>query len=207
MLPFKSVLFSCRLKRDLWASEGQIVLVYQMSKVGSTSVYQALRNSLEIPIYHTHFLSATGIRNAERFFREAGAAVPSNIRYSAILRNHLPDMRPIIITLVRDPIAREVSGFFQLGDRIFDVLEDQEPIETIIDKVSLRIEKLQDEEHSQVHTWFDNEIKTVFGIDVYSQPFDFEKGYAVFSNERTKVLLFRLEDLDRAFEGGGTPSI
>jgi len=55
-LLFKSAVFTARLKRDLWTSKGKIVLVYQVAKVGSSSVYDSVQNSLEIPVYHTHFL-------------------------------------------------------------------------------------------------------------------------------------------------------
>ena len=45
------------------------IIVYQMGKVGSSTVYRSLVNSyLKNPVYQVHFLSDEGIRNAEEYF-------------------------------------------------------------------------------------------------------------------------------------------
>jgi len=44
-------------------------------------------------------------------------------------------------------------------------------------------------------TWFDRELKSVFGVDVYAIPFDPAKGYEIYESEKARVLLVRLEDL------------
>jgi len=46
------------------------ILIYQMGKVGSTTILKSLKNAqIQNPVYHIHFLSSDGIRNAERYFK------------------------------------------------------------------------------------------------------------------------------------------
>lgn len=210
MLDFTSLVsdlrLSSRLRREIHRNHGRVCLVHQMGKVGSSSVYSSLRDSLPLPVYHTHFLSRQGIRNAELFFRSAGASVPYNIRFSKVLRRLLPDMYPIIVTLVRDPIAREISNYFQIGERVFAALrteskERPSASEAIVQEVSAQIQKLRRPDH-HVHTWFDNELRSVFDVDVYSTPFSYERGFVLIRGVKAIVLLFRLEDLGRSFECG-----
>jgi hypothetical protein len=51
--------------------------------------------------------------------------------------------------------------------------------------------------------WFDRELKTVFGVDIFAEPFDHARGYRIIETPRAKVLVLRMEDLDRAL----TPSL
>ena len=45
------------------------ILIYQMGKVGSATVHETLLHAnLPHPIYHIHFLSYDGIKNAEKYF-------------------------------------------------------------------------------------------------------------------------------------------
>jgi hypothetical protein len=42
--------------------------------------------------------------------------------------------------------------------------------------------------------WFDTEVKDVFGIDVFAEPFPREQGYRIFKGPDCDLLLLRLED-------------
>src|SRR5581483_2953453 len=46
--------------------------------------------------------------------------------------------------------------------------------------------------------WFDLELRDVFGIDVFAEPFDRARGYQIYENARARALVIRLEDLNRA---------
>jgi hypothetical protein len=51
-----------------------------------------------------------------------------------------------------------------------------------------------------VLTWFDEELKKVFGIDVYLYPFDHDNGYILIHHKNIHILIIKLEALDRCFE-------
>lgn len=44
-------------------------------------------------------------------------------------------------------------------------------------------------------SWFDYELKKVFNIDVFSHPFDKEKGYTIIKENNVEILLIKLENL------------
>jgi len=183
------------------------VLIYQMGKVGSSTVYKSLKKSrLSNPVFHVHYLTNSGIKMAETFHK-SNSAVPiiPHIRLSKILLNKLdksPDINMKIITLIRDPIAFEVSNFFQNVKWLKpDLIDDNGQIDK--DQASHFLEnkiKQYNTKTGYVDTWFDNEIKVVCDIDVFDHSFDNNKGVCIIRKENVDLLIFRLEDLNRNFK-------
>lgn len=112
-----------------------------------------------------------------------------------------PDIPWKIITLVREPIAREISDVFQVIDRYHPGLLNQDG--TINRQAAVAFLKKRflafDESCNYTSTWFDKEIKQVFGIDVYEHPFNHEEGFAVIQHKNCDLLILRLENLDSCF--------
>jgi hypothetical protein len=102
-----------------------------------------------------------------------------------------------IITLVREPIGRNLSAYFQNLEIFFANDYDkkrntlnqpilEEVMETYINKF----------DHDKPMRWFDEEIKGILGIDVFAEPFSVDEGYKIYSNENYDMLLIRMESLD-----------
>ena len=102
------------------------------------------------------------------------------------------DARVRIVTLVRDPIARAVSGSYQTAWR-HDT--DTADAESMRDSITRKLSKTN--ALSYCYNWFDEEVKAVFGIDVMAAPFDPEVGHQQLSGPRADLLLLKLEKLDR----------
>lgn len=185
------------------------IIIYQMGKVGSSTVLNSLKNvDLPNPVHHVHFLSHNGIKNAEKYFlRLKNPIIPHHIKLSKILRKKIDktkDRRWKIITLIREPIGRDISDFFEN-------VETQHP--NLIDengnvKKSQAIEFLQkkfmnyDELTNYTCTWFDKELKIAFNIDIYAYPFNHRKGFTIIRNKNIEILILKLEDIDRSFNNG-----
>ena len=181
------------------------LIIYQMGKVGSSTIASSL-NSLQLPnpIYHIHTLTKAGIESSENIYREmyGNASVPFNrskhLTLSKCLRRQLDrGLRGKIlklVTLVREPIARNISGFFQLRDRWFPNFINQYNQEAI-STADIKERFLAEYEHQEPLDWFDNEIKHVFGIDVFATEFPKSKGYAIYSGDNVEILLIKLEKL------------
>lgn len=179
------------------------ILVYQMGKVGSRTVYDTLLSlDLANPVYHIHWLSSANIEAEIRHYRRAGIWLPSYVRtgqfVSRQIRRH-GEREWWIITLVRDPIARQLSEFFQLMWLLHPELLDEEGCVRTEQSLEVVQTVFADYEAAtdKCNTWFDSELKQVFGIDVYSHPFDQEAGYTVIEQGRIRLLVLRLEDLSR----------
>jgi hypothetical protein len=50
--------------------------------------------------------------------------------------------------------------------------------------------------------WFENQMKRVFGIDVFSQPYDLERGFTIIEHKNHPALLIRMEDIQRSLAVG-----
>ena len=108
------------LNKDYWKLKNNIILIYNASKVGSSTVYFNLKERLPfIEILHVHFLSERWLTE----FKSSGKWL-NNIKTATKVKNLLSknsNSRIKIITLVRDPIARDISAVFQSWDVIFDI--------------------------------------------------------------------------------------
>lgn len=179
----------------------QPILVFQMGKVGSSSVARVLEELEYGPILHVHALSQTGIDHAVSLQRKSiSPGLPQHLVLSRALRRNLDAIqRPVrIITLTREPISRVVSFVFQDWKKKLPEMDASGSVDPGL--VRERIIKILSGHNgnSDPGLWFEQELKGCFGIDVFSRPYDFDRGYAIYENDRAKVLLIRLEDLNRS---------
>lgn len=166
-----------------------IILVYSMGKVGSTSVYRSLRARLpHANIFHVHFLSDYWLN--ERL-PNADAHFHGNIKIGKRIRDFIarhPNRRLKIITLVREPVMRDLSGLFENWEAHFD--KDESDVSTLLSKMHAH-------SHEYSLNWFDTEFKNFTDFDIYNASFDKEKGYSIYNSEQADILCVRIEDLDR----------
>jgi hypothetical protein len=100
------------------------------------------------------------------------------------------------ITLVREPIARNISAFFQnfarfTGHRVENASQGPEELVSSF---------FQNYRHTVPLTWFDAEIKKTLGIDVFDHPFPTEKAYQFISRNNFELLILKLETNDTTKE-------
>lgn len=102
-----------------------------------------------------------------------------------------------VITLVRDPVAHNISLFFQ----VFDQYAGTTIARSGYDMEGITRLFLDHYLHSRPLTWLDAELKRTLGLDVYRHPFPTDQGYAVLSEGRVRLLVLRAE-LDDAAKAG-----
>ncbi len=192
----------------------QPVVVYQMGKVGSTAIAASLRAaSSGLQVHHVHTLTQAGIDAREAIYQEIIRHSHStyfprarHLMVSRYLKRQLDarrghparykNQRWKVITLLRDPVARNISGFFQTIDsEIPDFTQRYQREPALLEQAMTRFvdQSAQDESLA----WFDEEILPALGIDVYAEPFPWAQGYAIYSTELVDLLVLRLEDLPR----------
>jgi hypothetical protein len=193
--------------RDLGADS--IIVIYQMGKVGSTTLTETLGAlSLKMPIYQVHHLTEEGLKlmDYNAMIRErpvirrraywSGKHLQRRLKPQAFYKKTW-----YVLTLTRDPVARNISGFFHLLKRDhpnlyadFGVIDN----ETLFPR--LKDTFLLDFRHNKPLEWFDNEIKNVLNIDLYKQPFPSRRGYDIIQKENVRLLILRLEDLNACIQ-------
>lgn len=175
-----------RVLQAVRAGRRRAVLVYSMGKVGSTAVVHALQTAPDLAVFHVHHLAAVPARGAGH--RRA---------LSALLWRELvaPGVPAAVITLTREPIARNVSAFFQnLRREVGGPAPWQAPTATLVETFLTRFD------HTRAVRWFDDEPRRALGVDVYAAPFDAAAGHARIAHDRYPTLVLRCE-LDDAAKG------
>lgn len=199
---YKQRLQCFQLKQQLERSE-EILIVHQMGKVGSSSVVNALEQHFGKNIFHTHFLNPERLSNHVLKNQSKGLPIENHVKIGQMINKKLPDLlskkKWKVITLVREPIARNISAYFQNLNRVHiknclkhyqnNKIELQEIIEHFF----------QNYPHDLPLEWLDHEIKAVFGIDVYQSNFDPNQGYHIYRQGTVDLLLMRLEDLNNCW--------
>ena len=152
------------------------IYIFQVGKVGSLSLRDTFLKNYKGRVFHAHHIYQ--LKKEEEL---------EIIKWKKIFR--LPI---IVISPVRDPITRTISGFYQnyegsTGKKFSNTtpVEEQK-------KIFLRFAK-----HHRVLEWFDAKLRNVFEIDVFAKAFDLDKKWMVCKNKSTKVLIYRT-DKDRA---------
>lgn len=168
------------------------VLVYQMGKVGSSTVCKTLDNK-EIPNLHVHFVSREIWRSAANIYLENGENLPPHFHTGRLLRQWLnwTEHQVQVVTLVRDPIAREVSKEFEMGSLL------EIPTDDVNESLRVLRSRLTSPDALNFpYTWFDREILPTFGVDVFDHPFNREEGFGRITQKDVDILILTLEQLD-----------
>jgi len=188
----------CRLRLSN-LSDADPIVVYQMGKVGSSTIKTSLVNlRLGMPVYQVHWLAQESIDQVLANHADAKKVPASHIWESQFLCRKI--VRGIegknwkIVTLVREPIARNLSAFFQNIHKWFPDFNSR------FQSRSITIEQLIDcflEEfpHHEPLNWFDSEMKKILKIDVFACDFPQSQGYKIYEGSNVSVLLLRTEDI------------
>ena len=196
-----------KLKQEL-LNNSSVIFVYQMGKVGSMSTYLTLKKHLQNQaIYHIHNLNSehfSKIWETMQLEKHYHAFTFGHSCMTKYLSEHIEEIKNQknikIITGVREPIARNISWFFQVihCQSVFPefFIKYQEGLITM-DEI---IKKFWSQKfvYGKQFDWFEEELQPVFGIDIASIDFPKEKGYAIanFPDRNIDLLVLKLEKLD-----------
>lgn len=152
------------------------ILIYQMGKVGSTSILDSITSRWNGPVLHSHHLNDP----QEKY----------------IYQNQYCKNKPFyLISLTREPISRNISAYFQNLAYFTKGTPGKGPAST-----NLLIENfLHKYPHDLPLTWFQNHLERNFDINVFEHPFP-DEGFTTMSRDNLKVLIMRAETDDKAKE-------
>lgn len=144
-----------------------VAVVYGMGKVGSSAVSAALRQA-GLVCHHIHTLHRPALIRDARAALEAGELPLRHVSVAMAERAALVRGRGEVryVTLVRDPVARTLSAFFENLHRHKGGLAAES------DPDRLFAAWLEETDHRYGLTWFDREYRDQLGIDVMAHPFD-----------------------------------
>lgn len=166
------------------------VIVYTMGKVGSSSVDASIKR--HFLHYHVHTF------RPERIERQRQKQDLLYLRQWEQIRRYIVEANhpALYITGVRNPIDRNISAFFERYEHYTG--ENFAQSKLSVDEL-IRIFHEQFE-HERPLRWFDDELKTYLGVDVYEHPFPQEQGYHVIQANGKQILILKLESPDSTKE-------
>lgn len=162
------------------------LLVYQMGKVGSASVYHSLRRQGVAGIFHVHRLHPDHIATLAQaegrpwFDHEY---LGQGLYQQVIRRGH-----PVkVLTMVREPIGRNLSAFFQNLEAFLDrPLASYSPDE-------LQAVFLARYPHQTVLDWFDIDFAPALGLNIYDIAFPQDRGWLTIQQGPLECLVLQCE--------------
>ena len=200
------------------------VLVFQMGKVGSTSVYETVRRALpQDSIFHIHVLTTESLNRISAKYEAAGKVVHPTITIrslACVFTNQPPPLdhylssqlllsrgaldAPVvkILTLVRDPFSTQLSHIFQNPHIHRPHLCDKQG-NLIPDKVQNEINNYLASFNCQtdyVSNWYQREFAPALDIELLEQPFDHSQGFALYQHRNLEICVVTLESLQRNWE-------
>ena len=170
------------------------IFIYQMGKVGSTSINAALiRNGVGVKQIHCYKLFNMYNLNEPRLINVLFHKISSHL-YKLAFFLRKKNMK--IITLMRDPVARNLSAEFHELDTILnkyfkeDASRRYNSIEKcILESMNLYVNK------AMPFSWFKDELEYFTNVNIFDYSFDKNNGYSIYEKGKYKILVLTCEKL------------
>ncbi len=209
MKPFLNTTFETLNKAFLrLRAERTPVYILQMGRVGSVSVYTAVKAayqeiSLDVPVYHKHYISSFEliVERIQADLKDPAPALQFDRQLRDTLLSDIQAGQPVkIISLVRDPVARNVSTFFYAFPQFIPDWKEKEAQKLLPASELNTIFESKQRFILTAFNWFDEQIKDTLGLDIFAVPFDKTQGWQIYEKGLVKLLILRMEDLYRTGE-------
>jgi hypothetical protein len=169
-----------KIKRRLKA--GLPLFLYQLGKVGSSSLEHSLVPTWPGLTVHSHSLTPA-----------EGETIELIGMRELVVKKRKPFL---VISMVREPIARNISAFFENYDRELGKTVGARANLSVDEMIEIFLTKYN---HDHPLTWFDNRMKPDCGIDVFDYQFP-ANGVQVIEHNHVRMLLMRSEIDDQLKE-------
>lgn len=166
------------------------LFVYTMGKVASSSVSESLIKA-GIPCLDTHILAPRRVVTLLDLHLDYGdfAKIPPHFIRALQAHNSITyNDRVKIISLLREPVSRNISAVFQNIPEKFK--NNRKEI----------VRRLKNYNPEAPKWWFQNDFIPATGIDVFASDHDPRQNYAKFSGEKCDVLFLKVETDDEEME-------
>lgn len=156
------------------------IFIFQPGKVGSMSLYNSLR-AYHVPCAHLHMFRRS------RFFEYDIMKL-----YEENIKIQCDDLK--IITLIREPIARDISMYMHWMTEMYD--SNPFLCADILDGIKrYLIYSASIPNGGGEFAWFD-QLEEFTGIDIFQFPFDRQRGYSVIKKGKWNILVMKLEKME-----------
>lgn len=168
-----------------------LVVIHTVGKVGFTTLGKAIERTGSYTVKQTHFLNSSNLANyKERCEQRQFKRTPPHVKESEYVLEALTKQtqkRIRFITLLRDPISGNISGFFQNLEHFG--FTPNAPTPDMDKLIAVFKEKYG---HYNVFQWLDKEMNPVIGVNVFKHAFPKNAGFTVIQGTRADLLVLKL---------------
>ncbi|HTD68313.1 MAG TPA: putative capsular polysaccharide synthesis family protein [Candidatus Limnocylindria bacterium] len=157
-----------------------------MGKVASSTLEATLQGIPSIEVFRAHVLNHHGQKRPAQMDRRL---LESWLVFEHLIQSGIPTK---VVTLVREPIGRNISAYFQNLDQLWGLPQAHQRL-TMPQLIAGFFEKF---DHQRTLRWFDDEFKPVLGLEVYEHPFDPAAGFQRLVHAPYDVLILRVDVSD-----------
>lgn len=178
------------------------IIILTPGKTGSSSIYNSLKKQLPNPVFQLHNLSENEIEKLKRIHLNSDRkSLPLHLIISENLNKRLKKYKGklYIVTIVREPISREISSFMQNINFIKNSIERNNLSIDIEMASNILSKSLENNVGDKFEKWFKKEIESSFSINVFMKSFDHSANFMIFRNGRYNLLLMKMETMDKIF--------
>ncbi len=169
-----------------------LIVSYQMGKVASSAITSSIKNCIQIhslngeePIkyFSSRYTGSLKGRILQYFkWKYVSKKLNKKIKKATSKNEKIK-----FIVGVREPVSRNISGYFQT---LTPRLSNENIEEHIIGFYSFC-------PHLAPCYWFDLELKKHFGFNVYSYPFNKEKGFSIINYGEMDYFIYQFEKIGK----------
>ncbi|NVK53862.1 MAG: sulfotransferase family 2 domain-containing protein [Flavobacteriaceae bacterium] len=190
------IYFSVFIHLQLKFNDKPIILILTPGKVGSSTLYFNLKQQLNQPIFHIHRLSKKGIEKSKKDHMDSDRkSLPLHLIISEILSReiNINKDRIKIVTIIREPISRYVSSFFQNIEFYKNSIEKSDLTIDINGSLGFLYSNFNEQICIDLADWFRSEIEEPLNLNILD--IDTNSKY-YFGNYNSFFILLRLEDIN-----------
>lgn len=209
---FKQYMFD--LKLSMAVNSEVPLLVYQPGKVGSSSILSSIQRTYPLAVQPHRFNFDDTFWFESTFWPDyKGHPLFDSFKsgYKDIYLEYMTKLKEKkkikIITMVREPLIRDLSAYFQFIRQQYNTvieapcLFEGGEISLLKDSVKY-FEYIYDNfyDHSNwffnEFGWYQEEFENNFGVNIFEYPFDQEAGYAIIRKDNLEILVLKTECLN-----------
>ena len=160
-----------------------------MAKVGSLSIYSSLKKQkLLHAVFHIHSLNSKENMENLKLCKTKGILPDSRSPITIINKYIINKNRKLkIISLVRDPMERNISAFFD-AFKLYVGISPENYKGSMQELENIYHKKLP---HDYAINWFEIQFFGATGINVYDFKFSFERGFNIIQSNHNEVLIIK----------------
>ncbi len=180
----------CNPKQYKLTKGDTVIVVLTYGKCGSSTITKSLEKKLYskngniIPVYHLHGLN----KKSKEHIHNYTPWQISSFALRDLFDQYKHEFNWCFIYGVREFIGCSISGYFETEFKTYGLPSDEKLISHIINKSALWVKPFNSIQYKQN-----------IGIDLYSKPFDKNKGYQIIKQENISILTYRMDKLNDIF--------